>query len=297
MFLVSAVGQFLYQWYSMAGLISTVSFAGWCLGRALAISLCHGCDAGAGTVPNGEDDPIFHGGAAAVGTGAGAGGLAVSTHLLATPGCRWSHWAEVGSSSDAYAHGLVPDPDPVLGPDGELSPAVPGGCGHGRPLHAGTARLRLGAGGTGGAAANAVAEPGPAQCQHRYPLTNASSLGDATPCLGHPIPPQHPRSEGLGSSPISPRGAAPLAEEGEGSAPIAALLGGRRASRGGDDCLCPPGLPVPAPSVLCRYGDCIPDCPLAQQAAESLWGLRLHAGTSTRVHGVAPCVPPPCGCD
>lgn len=39
-----------------------VPFAGRRLGRALAVGLCHGCDAGAGALPNGEDDPIWWGG-------------------------------------------------------------------------------------------------------------------------------------------------------------------------------------------------------------------------------------------
>ena len=213
-----------------------------------------------------------------MGTGAGAGSLAVPGHLLTRPGGNWSHWAELGRLSDAHACGLVRDPSPMPGPGGELSPAVPGGFGHGGPLHAGAARLRLRAGGARGAAASPAAEPGPAQRQRRYhPL----------PGSPHPTPiPRDPRRRGLSPNPLLPRGAALLAEEGEGSAPLAALLGCRRAGRGGDDRLRPPGLPLPAPSVLRRPGHCLPNRPLAQQAAKPLRGLRLHAGTGTRVHGL-----------
>lgn len=38
---------------------------------------------------------------------------------------------ELESVSDAHGCGLVPDSAPVPGPDGELSPAVPGGFGRG----------------------------------------------------------------------------------------------------------------------------------------------------------------------
>uniref|UniRef100_A0A803VEP0 Alpha-2-macroglobulin like 1 n=1 Tax=Ficedula albicollis TaxID=59894 RepID=A0A803VEP0_FICAL len=126
------------------------------------------------------------------------------------------------------------------GAGGELSPEVPGGFSHGQPLHTSPARLRVRAGGAAGAAAGAAAAPGPAQRQHR--------------------------------------GAALLAEEGEGSEALGAVLGRGCAGRGGDDSLRPAGLPVPALRVPCRPGDSVPDRPLALQAAEPLRGLCLHAG-------------------
>lgn len=138
----------------------------------------------------------------------GNGHWALPGHLLTRPGRNRSHGAELGSLSDAHTRGLVPDSAPTPGPEGELSPAVPGGFGHGRPLHAGAARLRLRAGGARGAAASPTAAPGPAQRQLRYhPARAGAPPGSATLCLGHPhATPGDLPSTGLSSCPLLSQG-------------------------------------------------------------------------------------------